>query len=114
MKTKDLQHFRDLLLTERDRLLQDTRRHGQIPNERVDAEDNDLTDQANVAVERNLTSTIAKSESLLLEKIDVALERIAKGNYGVCANCAGAIPMERLRAKPSVSLCVACQTLKEK
>jgi len=33
--------------------------------------------------------------------------------YGECAGCGGTIPIARLRAKPSVSLCVACQEKKE-
>ena len=113
MKTNELEHFRDLLIAQRDELLQATRRHGKIPSERVDTDDNDLTDQANVAVTRDLNNTIAKSEDFLLKKIDDALESIANGTYGSCAQCQESIPVDRLRAKPSVSLCVPCQTKKE-
>ncbi len=113
MTNHELENFRELLIAQRDELLQATRTHGKIPSERVDTDDNDLTDQANVAVTRNLNNTIAKSEDLLLKKIDDALERIANGTYGSCAQCQGHIPLDRIRAKPSVSLCVACQTQKE-
>jgi DnaK suppressor protein len=113
MKQEQLQHYRDQLLAQRRDVAQDTQRHGQIPSERVDAEDNDFADQANVAVERELTHRIAESEDHLLEKIDLALARIDAETYGTCASCGGTIPVERLNAKPSVSLCLSCQTQKE-
>ena len=74
MTNHELENFRELLIAQRDELLQATRTHGKIPNERVDTDDNDLTDQANVAVTRNLNNTIAKSEDLLLKKIKYSLE----------------------------------------
>jgi DnaK suppressor protein len=39
-----------------------------------------------------------------------ALARVSKGEYGVCAECGGAIPPKRLLAVPDAATCVACQT----
>ena len=111
--TKDEQHFRQLLTQQRARVIEDLQKHGRIPKERVDAEDNDLTDQANVAVARDLDQQLAISEDHLLEKIDLALVRLDNGSYGKCAQCGVEIPKERLEAKPSVSLCSPCQSKKE-
>jgi DnaK suppressor protein len=57
---------------------------------------------------------ILESEEHLLEKISTALERIVAGTYGQCAGCGGTIPLARLEAKPSVSLCLDCQSMKER
>jgi RNA polymerase-binding transcription factor len=40
--------------------------------------------------------------------IDRALERIARGEYGRCAACGGAIAPERLAALPTADACVSC------
>jgi len=53
---------------------------------------------------------LTDSEARLLDKIDLALSRIENGSYGICDSCGGEIPLERLEAKPSVSLCRDCQT----
>lgn len=48
---------------------------------------------------------IARSE---LEKINIALSRIEKDEYGICAACSKPIPLERLKAIPYTEYCVVC------
>ncbi len=48
-----------------------------------------------------------------LRQIDAALARARSGTYGVCATCAGAIPLARLRAVPFATHCVPCQSRTE-
>mgnify|MGYP001051300580 CR=1 FL=1 len=43
-----------------------------------------------------------------LKDINNALERIARGNYGVCENCNQEISEERLLASPEAKLCLDC------
>ena len=58
-------------------------------------------------------SAIVESEENLVKKIEHALERIKSGSYGVCEECDEEIPLARLEAKPSVSLCISCQEIHE-
>lgn len=44
----------------------------------------------------------------LLSKVDHALERISKKEYGLCESCGKAIPLERLNVLPYATLCVEC------
>lgn len=44
-----------------------------------------------------------------LDQVVAALERIAAGNYGICAECDDPIGEARLRASPASTRCVACQ-----
>lgn len=46
---------------------------------------------------------------LKLQDINSALEKIAKGKYGICENCGEEIPIERLETKPEAKYCVACK-----
>ena len=114
MNAKELQTFRETLLAQRDDLLLDRQRHRGITTAGIDTEDRDFSDQANAAAARDLNERIVTSEEHLLEKIDVALKRLDDGTFGVCSQCKDSIPLERLQAKPSASLCLSCQADKEK
>jgi RNA polymerase-binding protein DksA len=43
-----------------------------------------------------------------IEEIDGALQRLAEGRYGTCADCGETIPLARLRALPATRSCVEC------
>lgn len=43
-----------------------------------------------------------------LRLADTALERVARGSYGVCVVCGGQIPAGQLEARPFREQCVAC------
>lgn len=43
-----------------------------------------------------------------LRQIDVALRRLAAGQYFICASCGDEIEPARLTALPATSLCAAC------
>jgi DnaK suppressor protein len=44
-----------------------------------------------------------------IQEIDAALMRVARGEYGVCADCADEIEVERLQALPAAQRCNPCQ-----
>lgn len=48
-------------------------------------------------------------ELMALRDIDGALERLDAGLAGVCAECAGTVPLARLLANPAAQTCIACQ-----
>ena len=43
-----------------------------------------------------------------LQRIEAALQRIAEGEYGSCAQCGGEIAEKRLQVDPMANLCIAC------
>ena len=42
-------------------------------------------------------------------EVDAALQRLADGAYGDCADCGEPIPLARLRAAPQALRCVPCE-----
>jgi RNA polymerase-binding transcription factor DksA len=46
-------------------------------------------------------------------RVELALERAARGLYGICADCGHAIAPRRLEIVPAASLCVHCQARRE-
>jgi len=44
-----------------------------------------------------------------LRDIDLALEKIKKGKYGICEKCGKQIPEEKLKVYPEARFCLKCQ-----
>jgi DnaK suppressor protein len=59
--------------------------------------------------ERHVQASIQSIKSEQLDLIDQALEKLAAGTYGICAECGCEIPLRRLAVQTDTSYCVACQ-----
>lgn len=73
----------------------------------------DAIDLALDSEHHELSSQLAEVESAELAQINVALERMATGDYGVCAECGRNIPLARLTAIPYATHCTTCQRCRE-
>ena len=113
MKKEKLEYFRDRLEKERELVSAKLRQHSARPLEGDVDETLDPREAGEEYAELATKDRLANSEESLLEKIDLALSRIDDHSYGSCVACDDDIPLARLEAKPSVSLCVKCQTNKE-
>lgn len=49
-----------------------------------------------------------------VSEIDAALQRVLKGNYGICEACGASVAVARLRALPATRYCTDCQAACEK
>lgn len=79
-----------------------------------DREVGDSVDFALDAEHHEISSQLAQVESAELTQIDVALERMSTGEYGVCDECCRSIPLARLQAVPYATLCINCQREQER
>lgn len=70
-----------------------------------DKEDENAEEVASFSTNLTLERTLEAS----LRDITKALERMAKGTYGVCKYCGRDIDEKRLRARPASSSCVECK-----
>jgi DnaK suppressor protein len=73
----------------------------------------DPEELATLITRSEVEDRLARDDRNLVEKIDFALQRLDAGTYGQCVGCGNEIPLARLQAKPSVSLCLACQEAKD-
>lgn len=69
----------------------------------------DAADAAFDSTGDELSSQLAQLEAKELAQVELALQRIKQGRYGVCDGCALKIPVARLNALPYSTLCVKCQ-----
>jgi DnaK suppressor protein len=57
---------------------------------------------------QSLSKGLREREVVRLSQIRDALERVHGGTYGVCTECGGAIPFERLFVFPEAPECADC------
>lgn len=79
----------------------------------AEAREHESDDWAQADAERDLAIALEERESAELVAIDAALQRIADGSYGLCADCGEAIANARLHATPTALRCVSCQSQTE-
>ncbi len=72
-----------------------------------------MADQGSATFERELDMTLEENVRDLLAEVRGALARIEAGTYGTCDRCGSQIPVERLEAMPTASLCVTCKEAEE-
>lgn len=80
----------------------------------TDSAGDDQADTGTKTFEREQEITLANNLMERITQVDRALERLDEGGYGWCERCAAAIPVERLAAFPSATLCVSCKQLEER
>ncbi|WZH51644.1 MAG: TraR/DksA C4-type zinc finger protein [Nocardioides alkalitolerans] len=72
------------------------------------ADDEHDPEGATIAFERAQVETLLREGTERLREIDAALDRVARGAYGVCAVCGRPIDPARLAVRPSATTCVPC------
>jgi len=70
-----------------------------------DEEDENAREIADYTANKPLEETLEK----MLRDIEKSLERLQKGNYGICKYCDKPIDEKRLLARPTSSACVSCK-----
>ena len=108
MDKQKLEYFRNLLLEQRQRALDDfsddRTASRQEPDGAIDTEE-----AAELDLEKSTSLDLAGRESELVKEIDAALQRIEDGTYGQCERCGRPIDEERLKAVPTARYDAKCQ-----
>ncbi|HKC26571.1 MAG TPA: TraR/DksA C4-type zinc finger protein [Jatrophihabitans sp.] len=63
---------------------------------------------ATLAFEREQLAALREQARQHLDELELALQRLAAGRYGVCETCGAPIGEERLAARPFARQCVSC------
>lgn len=114
LSQEHLDEFRELLGSEKDRLLQKAMHT--LQNE-IELSKDDMADEADLAsalTDQSLSLRLRGRERTLIEKIDLALKRIDAGDFGTCIVCEDDIDVDRLRARPVTTMCIACKEEQER
>jgi len=109
LNKKDLEEFRKKLVARRSDI---GHKLSEFRNESKDLENGvaqDLADKAESSYTKEFLLSLSDAEQEELFKIDAALKRIAKGDFGICQTCQKEISRKRLNALPWTPLCIECQ-----
>ncbi len=68
-----------------------------------------FADAAAATAERTEVIGLVDSVKVMLDNVDAALERIAEGTYGTCAECGKKIGQARIEFRPESIYCVSCK-----
>lgn len=74
----------------------------------------DEVDLASSEWDQSMNLRLRDRERVLLKKIEIALEKMEKGEFGICEECGEEIGMKRLEARPVTELCIQCKEEQEK
>jgi DnaK suppressor protein len=87
----------------------------ELQRERLtDSAGDDTADTGTKTFEREQEISLANNLLERINQVERAIDRLGEGNYGWCEKCGNAIPVERLAAFPSATLCVSCKQLEER
>jgi DnaK suppressor protein len=95
--------YRGRLLAEIATKLRETR------DEPRDEYSGDMLDRGERFHEEDLQYTLLGMKTETIQRIDEALDRLAEGEYGLCAECGDEISEQRLAAMPFAVRCCECQ-----
>jgi RNA polymerase-binding transcription factor DksA len=110
--------YKELLLTEQERLIDSMSFLGHMTHEiagdwTVDIgspEDIKEFDSTSDRVEEAITNeSILETLEERLKEINSALEKIEKGNFGICEACQKEIEHDKLKANPATIKCLSCE-----
>ncbi|MBI2336819.1 MAG: RNA polymerase-binding protein DksA [Deltaproteobacteria bacterium] len=113
MNKKELEKFKEILLERKKELMvhvEDIRERG------VAFEQEDLPDEVDLAsseADQSMNLRLRDRERVLLKKIEKALQKIDRGEYGLCEMCGEEIGKKRLEARPVTDLCIKCKEEQE-
>lgn len=121
MDAAELKTWRDRLLEERGQIERELEALRQSTSATVQEASGDLSNHSSHPADLG-TDTMEREKAFLfvsqkrrrLDEIDIALQRIEAGSFGICEVCGREIPPRRLESLPSASMCVPCKEVLEK
>ena len=112
MSKKMLEHFRNILITWKQQLMEEVDR----TVHHLKGEAANFPDPSDRATQEEVFSLELRTrdrERKLIRKIEEALQMIDNNEYGYCTCCGEEIGLRRLEARPTAKLCIDCKTLDE-
>jgi DnaK suppressor protein len=109
-----IDELRDKLRKQRDQL---SRQVEQVEDDLHWCDTNAPAELEEESQEENIARVLTRLDergNAEIRAIDRAFERITNGDYGRCEACDEPIPVERLRALPTATLCVTCAEARER
>jgi len=114
LSQKELNEFQNKLLDRRVQIEKNLTGTSLELDEMKDLELNDEGDYAAASAETIVDSAILVQQRKELNEIELALDKIKNGTYGICEMCEDPIGKPRLEVKNFARFCITCREINEK
>jgi DnaK suppressor protein len=107
LSDKQIAILKDKLLAEKERIA-----NKKLEQEQYQLDRNELSDpldEASVNTQTSHDIRFINRENFFLKKVNKSLDAINRGTYGLCEECDGEIGFERLNARLTAEMCIACK-----
>ena len=106
-RKESIKELKEILFKRRDALKNASA--GDLSQLREMQESGDIVDLALDTSSDEISSQLAEVEARELANVEIAMEKMKQGSYGLCEACNKSIPLARLQALPYATLCIKCQ-----
>ena len=113
MQTSELNFFKEILENRKAQILKNINGIHDELGQLSSCELKDEGDHASINNSEMIESVIVRQQQQELMNINVALNNILSGKYGVCAMCGDDIGFQRLKVKPHAVYCIDCREIIE-
>lgn len=107
LSDKQVAVLKDKLLSEKERISNKKMEQEQYQLDRNEL--SDPLDEASVNTQTSHDIRFINRENFYLKKINKSLDAMTRGTYGLCEECDGEIGFERLNARLTAEMCIACK-----
>lgn len=114
MNKKEKKYYLDLLNKEKERIFKNLGYLKEGIGSGEKGIPTHIADYGTDEFEKGLDINLSDEERKILEKINLAIEKLKKNTYGICEACGKKIAAPRLKALPYARYCIRCQREKEK
>ncbi len=114
MQESELNYFKETLQSRNEQIVKNITDVNNELSQLNSLELNDEGDHASVNNNSMVESAIVHQQEQELKEINIALGKIATGDYGTCEMCEDDIGFQRLKVKPHAIYCIDCREIVEK
>ena len=114
MRKSELERLKKMLVGMRDSIIMGDKLSSIEEGALDSVEMPDESDKASSATTQKIAYRILERDRNLLKKIEKALAKCEKGEFGICEKCEEDIDVKRLKARPVTTLCIDCKEDEER
>jgi DnaK suppressor protein len=114
LRKSHIDTLQEQLLARKKELLLETTESKELINELMSESASDDADFAEISSDSFNMTAIRNKQMEELQDINLALNKIDDGTYGVCDMCDEQIGLPRLKIKPHARFCIHCRPIYEK
>jgi len=114
VQNSELTYFEEILRARKEQIVKNISGVEAELNGLSDVEMNDEGDYAAISNDNMVDTAIGTQQETELLEIELALNKITAGTYGICEMCEEKIGFARLKVKPHARFCIDCREISEK